>query len=155
MRIAPVITRAASRRRGETRSPTRTGTRKSAMVMPFSVAGTRVRDGIADMGLLAGPARRKPASPGVYQPAPPAWQTRVSLPTERTMNRSLGHATSTRGHAGGRSAFPPIRDYGFLSDCEVTALVAPSGNVEWLCVPRLDGPSVFGAILDRDAGNFR
>jgi GH15 family glucan-1,4-alpha-glucosidase len=71
------------------------------------------------------------------------------------MDRSLGHATSTRGHAGGRSAFPPIRDYGFLSDCEVTALVAPSGNVEWLCVPRLDGPSLFGAILDRDAGGFR
>ncbi len=49
----------------------------------------------------------------------------------------------------------PIADYGFLSDCEVTALVAPSGNVEWLCVPRLDSPSVFGAILDRDAGGFR
>jgi GH15 family glucan-1,4-alpha-glucosidase len=53
------------------------------------------------------------------------------------------------------SPFPPIADYGFLSDCEVTALVAPSGAVEWLCLPRMDGPSVFGAILDRDAGSFR
>ena len=26
------------------------------------------------------------------------------------------------------SAYPPIADYGFLSDCEVTALVAPSAN---------------------------
>jgi alpha,alpha-trehalase len=51
--------------------------------------------------------------------------------------------------------FPSIADYGFLSDCEVTALVAPSGNVEWMCLPRLDGPSVFGALLDRDAGGFR
>lgn len=53
------------------------------------------------------------------------------------------------------SPFPPIGEYGFLSDCETTALVAPSGNVEWLCLPRLDSPSVFGSILDRDAGGFR
>jgi alpha,alpha-trehalase len=55
----------------------------------------------------------------------------------------------------GGSPFPPIADYGFLSDCEVTALVAPSGNVEWLCLPRMDGPSIFAAMLDRDAGWFR
>ncbi len=54
-----------------------------------------------------------------------------------------------------RSPFPPIASYGFLSDCETTALVAPSGQVEWLCLPRMDSPSVFGAILDRDAGTFR
>jgi alpha,alpha-trehalase len=57
--------------------------------------------------------------------------------------------------AFGRSPYPPIADYGFLSDCEVTCLVAPSGNVEWLCLPRFDSPSVFGAVLDRDAGGFR
>jgi GH15 family glucan-1,4-alpha-glucosidase len=55
----------------------------------------------------------------------------------------------------GGSPFPPIAEYAFLSDCETTALVAPSGAVEWLCLPRMDGPSVFGAILDRDAGSFR
>ena len=54
-----------------------------------------------------------------------------------------------------RNPFPPIADYGFLSDCETTALVAPSGAVEWMCLPRMDSPSVFGAILDRDAGTFR
>ena len=58
-------------------------------------------------------------------------------------------------HGNRVSAFPPIGDYGFLSDCQTTALVAPNGNVEWLCLPRMDSPSVFGAILDRDAGGFR
>lgn len=49
----------------------------------------------------------------------------------------------------------PIADYAFLSDCETTALIAPSGDVDWLCVPRLDSPSIFGALLDPHAGRFR
>ena len=53
------------------------------------------------------------------------------------------------------SSFPPVADYGFISDCQVTALIAPSGNVEWLCLPRMDSPSIFAAILDRHAGRFR
>jgi alpha,alpha-trehalase len=53
------------------------------------------------------------------------------------------------------SAFPPIADYGFLSNCEQSCLVAPNGAIEWLCLPRPDSPSVFGALLDRSAGAFR
>jgi alpha,alpha-trehalase len=49
----------------------------------------------------------------------------------------------------------PIGDYGFLSDGEVSALLAPSGSVDWMCVPRFDSASVFGAILGRHAGRFR
>ena len=52
------------------------------------------------------------------------------------------------------SPFPAIADYAFLSDCEVSGLVAPGGAVEWLCLPRPDAPSVFGALLDRSAGSF-
>jgi alpha,alpha-trehalase len=59
------------------------------------------------------------------------------------------------GRTGEFSAYPPIADYGFLSDCEVTALVAPSGAIEWMCLPKMDCPSVFGALLDRRAGSFR
>jgi GH15 family glucan-1,4-alpha-glucosidase len=64
--------------------------------------------------------------------------------------------TVSRSERGFRaSAFPPIADYAFLSDCETTALIAPNGNVEWMCLPRMDSPSVFASILDRDAGSFR
>jgi GH15 family glucan-1,4-alpha-glucosidase len=61
-------------------------------------------------------------------------------------------------YAGGGSSrhpFPPIADYAFLSDCENTCLISSAGSVEWMCVPRPDSPSVFGAILDRGAGHFR
>ncbi|HEY8526941.1 MAG TPA: glycoside hydrolase family 15 protein [Acidimicrobiales bacterium] len=53
------------------------------------------------------------------------------------------------------SPFPAIESYAFLSDCHTGALVAPDGAVGWLCVPRFDGPSVFGSLLDREAGYFR
>jgi GH15 family glucan-1,4-alpha-glucosidase len=53
------------------------------------------------------------------------------------------------------SPFPGIGSYGFLSDSNTAALIAPDGSVEWLCVPRFDSPSIFGSILDRGAGSFR
>src|SRR6185436_8999338 len=34
----------------------------------------------------------------------------------------------------------PIGEYGFLSDGEVSALMSPSGAVEWMCIPRFDSP---------------
>ena len=73
------------------------------------------------------------------------------MPLDARLDAGLGPARGLDEF----SPYPPIADYAFLSDCEVTALVAPSGAVEWMCLPRLDCPSVFGAILDRDAGRFR
>jgi alpha,alpha-trehalase len=83
--------------------------------------------------------------PNGHQPTP--WRPGV---TSRGVEATLG-----LDEQSGVSSFQPIADYGFLSDCEVTALIASSGNVEWMCLPRMDSPSIFGALLDRGAGGFR
>ena len=50
--------------------------------------------------------------------------------------------------------YPPIGDYGLISDMHSCALVSKAGSIDWCCLPRFDSPAIFSRILDWQKGGF-
>lgn len=44
-------------------------------------------------------------------------------------------------------------NYGVIGNCRTAALISQNGNIEWLCFPDFDSPSIFASMLDREKGH--
>jgi GH15 family glucan-1,4-alpha-glucosidase len=53
-----------------------------------------------------------------------------------------------------KTDYRPIEHYGLIGDMRTVALVSKGGSIDWCCLPRFDGPSVFARLLDAKKGGY-
>jgi len=46
----------------------------------------------------------------------------------------------------------PVENYGVVGDMHTVALVGKNGSIDFMCFPRFDSPTIFGALLDPERG---
>lgn len=51
-----------------------------------------------------------------------------------------------------KNEYLKIRDYSIIGDLLTVALVGKNGAIDWYCIPHINSPSVFAAILDKEKG---